>query len=145
MHHAAVVAEFQAGQQIFHDPQRVGDGEAFLLVHQVLQRRAVDIFHHDIGDIAGFAVIEDADDIGMGQTAGSLRLPPEAGERFLGFGIGGVRQVDGFDRHLPFDDRVPAFIDRSHRTAPELALDLVLAEGLDRRHAAPCTLTLRAS
>ena len=139
------MAEFQPSQQIFHDPHGVSDGKTFLLIEQVLQRRAVDIFHYDIGDIASFAVIEDAYDVWMVQAPGGLRLPPEACERFLGFGIGGIRQVDGFDRHAPFDNGVPAFIDRSHRAAPKLAFDLVLAEGVDRRHAAPCALMLFAS
>ena len=138
MHHAAVVAEFQARQQIAHDLHGIGDGEAVPLVHQSLQWRAVDVFHHDVRDIAGFAVIEHPDDIGMGQAAGGLCFSAEAGQRLFGFGIGCVRQIDGLDRNASFDDGVPALIDRSHCAAPKLALDLVLAEGLDRRHAAPC-------
>ena len=145
MHHAAVVAELQARQQVAHDPDGVGDGETFLLIQQILQRRAVDVFHNDVGEFAGFAVVEDADDVGMRQATGGLSLPLESRERFLGFGVGGIRQVDGFDRHAPFDNRIPAFVDCSHRTAPELALDLVLSEGLDRRHAAPCVSLLGAS
>ena len=56
-----------------------------LLVEQRLQRRAVDELHHDVGEVVGLAVVEHADDVGMGQPSGRLRLAAEAGQRLLGF------------------------------------------------------------
>ena len=66
----------------------VGQREALLLVEQCFQRRAVDKLHHDVGEVAGLAVVEDADDVGMGQPTGGLRLAAEAGQRLLGFRVG---------------------------------------------------------
>ena len=74
----------------------VGQREPLLLVEQRFQRRTVHEFHDDVGDIAGLAVVEDADDVGMGQPAGGLRLTAEAGQLLLGFrivGISGSRTV----------------------------------------------------
>ena len=132
MHHAALVAELQPGQQVLHDPQRVGEREPLLLVQQRLQRRPVDELHDDVGEVIGLAVVEHADDVGMGQPAGRLRLAAEAGQRFLRLRIvRAIRQPDRLDRHAAGDDRVPALVDGAHGAAAERALDLVLAEQLD--------------
>ena len=134
MHDAALVAELQPGEQVLHDPHRVGEREALLLVEQRLQRRAVDELHDDVGEVVGLAVVEHADDVGVGQPAGRLRLAAEAGQRLLGLRIGIIGQLDGLDRDAAGDDRVPALIDGAHGTAAERPLDLVLAESLDRLH-----------
>ena len=136
MHDAALVAELQAGQQVLHDADRVGEREALLLVEQRLQRRAVDELHHDVGEVVGLAVVEHADDVGMRQPSGGLRLAAEPRQRLLGFRIGVVGQLDGLDRHAARDDRIPALVHDAHRAAAKRPLDLVLAEGLDGLHAA---------
>jgi hypothetical protein len=125
---AALMAELQAGQQRFHDPDRLAGREALVLVQQGLERGPVDELHHDVGELVGLAVVEDANDVGMGQAAGGLGLALEAGQFLLGFGVGGVGQSKGFDRHPAVDDRVVGVVDGSHGTLPQDARDLVLAE-----------------
>ena len=88
------------------------------LSSSVLQRRPVDEFHHDVGEVVGLAVVEHADDVGMGQPAGGLRLAAEPGDLLLGFRIVGMfRQLDGLDRHAACDDRVPALVHDAHGAA----------------------------
>ena len=96
--------------------------EPLLLVQQRLQRRPVDELHDNVGEIVGLAVVEHADDVGMGQPAGGLGLATEAGQRLLGLGVVGVvRQLDGLDRDAAGDDRVPAVVDRAHGAAAQAA------------------------
>ena len=88
----------------------------------------VDELHDDVGELRGLAVIEDADDVGVGEPARGLGLALEAGEFLLGVDVGGVGQADGLDGDLARDDRVPALVDGPHRTLAEGAADLVFAE-----------------
>ena len=135
MHDAALVTELQPGQQVLHDPGHIGDREVLVPVEQRLQRRAFNELHHDVGEVAGLAVVEHPHDVGMRQSSRGLRLAAEAGERFLGLRVGIIGQLDGLDRHTAGDDRIPALVHRTHGTTAQRSLDLVLAESLDRFHA----------
>src|SRR5580692_5474748 len=70
----------------------------------------------------------------MGQLSGRLRLAAEPGERPLGLEVGCIGELHGLDRDAAGNDRVPALVDSTNRTASELPLDVILADRLDRCH-----------
>ena len=131
VHDATLMAELQTSEQILHDPHDHGQRKPLFFIENRFQRRAVHELHDDVGDTARLAIIEHADDVGMLQPPRRLRLPPEARDGFRRVLVLDLRQIDGLDRHHPFDDGVPAFAHRTHGPAAKLTPDFVFTEGLD--------------
>ena len=70
---------------------------------QVLQRRPLDVLHHEEVE----ADVEDADDRGVAQRAGRLGLAAEAAEVIGGRLVGQVLGLDRLDGDDPRQQRVP--------------------------------------
>ena len=137
VHDTAVVTELQPGEQIIHDPLDVRHREPLVIVQGDLQRRSIDEFHDDVGDISGFAVVVDRHDVGMREPSGRLRLAPEPRDLLNGLGVGVGGQVDRLDRDTAGDRRIPAIVHRAHGTFAERAPNLVFPQGLGGVHGHP--------
>jgi hypothetical protein len=93
-----------------------------LVAHQVAQRAAGNVLHHQVGDLAVGALVEDGHDVTMVQLGGCLRLALEAlGERLV------VTEavVHDLDGHLATESLVGGLEDAGHAAARDALADEV--------------------
>jgi hypothetical protein len=91
----------------------------------LLEGRALEVLHHEVV----VTDVEDREDVGMGEPADGLRLPPEALEIFGGGLAGQVLGADRFDRDSALDEGVKGAVDPPHGPLADLLHDLIAAEG----------------
>ena len=96
------------------------------------QRAALDVLHRDVRRAVVLEVVVHGDDVRMAQRAGHARLAQEAlRER----GVGGVERRQLLERDEAVEVGLAGEVDHRHAAAPDLAEDLVAADGLqDVRH-----------
>jgi hypothetical protein len=95
------------------------------IVQPILQRAAIQVFHHH--ERLAFEDIEvvKADDIGMAKPGNQPGLQAKAIRKT---GVFGKMRVDDLDRHPPIEQRITRFVDRSHAAASQRADHRVFAE-----------------
>ncbi len=94
-----------------------------LQAHQLLQRPAVDKFHHDEVAVAVLANIVDSDHVGVRQISRGVGLALETAQKAL---IVGQVLVENLDRHDAAEGEVLGAIDNRHTTAAD-AIDEAIA------------------
>ena len=102
------------------------------------QRAALDVLHRDVRRAVVLEVVVHGDDVRMAQRAGHARLAQEAlGERR----VGGVEGAQLLERDEAVQVGLARQVHERHAAAPQLAQDLVSADGLhDVRHQGPSLL-----
>ena len=120
MDDAGLVREIQRIEQFAHDAHRLGNLELLLGIEEATQLAALDVFHHQVGHVALLGEVVHADDVGMVQAPGGLRLARELrGIHLRRLGVDGRVLQDGLDRHAPVERRVQAFVDHAHRATAQ--------------------------
>lgn len=95
----------QRVQHLSTDPGHVGRRKRAVLLDQVVQRAAVDEFHHDprAAVVAGYPVV-DGDDPRVFQSGGRARLAVEAVDPCLApWGIEVLGEAELLEGHLPVE------------------------------------------
>ncbi len=105
-------------------------GEPVAGLHQLAQRRAVDVLHDDVGDRhtghVGLAGVVHGDDVRVVQRRGGVRLTAEAGHER---GVPGEVRAQQLDRDAAAQAQVAALVDLGHAaTTDDLAELVALAE-----------------
>ncbi len=136
MNNALVVRVGQGIKQFANQAQTILGREDKALIKILLQLLAIDEFHHQVAGAGFFAVIEQADDMGMVELARRTGFDQKAASLFGGLIVSKVQTADRLDRNTAFDDAVHALVDEPHSTLTEGADDLVFAE-LGRQVAHP--------
>ena len=110
-------------------------------VDHVAQRPAVDVLHDDERRAVLLAPVEDADDVGVVQARGGLRLAPEPlDERGVARELGG----EHLERDGAVELRVAGEVHVGHAAVRDLADDLVAVreDGRRRGHGVGATLSV---
>ncbi len=114
MHHVILVCVIQRARDAGHDSADHLHRQHHAGIEHFAQRFAFDVFHRDIGHVAGLAHIVDGDDIGMAQAAGGLGLAVKARLELGAFLFREV-EVDRLDGDRTLDQRVSRLVDGPHR------------------------------
>jgi hypothetical protein len=104
-----------------HDLNRVRQIER--TAHNVAQRAGIDVFHHDVDDLAYLIEVIDRQNVGMIEAGYGTRFLIEAIEK-TGF-VDEVRGKD-LDRDVAIEFLLIRFVDRGCRAARHARLDAVL-------------------
>src|ERR1700751_2518102 len=109
-----------------------GEREDQVRVHRtipdaVLQRHAIEEFHHDERLTVLLTDVVDSTDIRMVQRRGSLCLPLKPGERLM---IAGDILRQELERHKAMKACVLRFVNHTHSASAELLDDAIVGDGL---------------
>src|SRR5690606_33687293 len=104
------------------DLKGLADGEASALHDPGAQRLALDELHGEVDAVLVLALVEDADDVAVGEAGGGARLPSEATAEVLVHCEMGMHDLQGHDAVQPLV--VPAVHGR-HSAARDRLLDPV--------------------
>ncbi len=91
---------------------------------EIAQGRAGHVFHRDVMQVAGRALVEDRNDIRAGKAGYRPRLADEPGDEVL---IAGQLRMRDLERDGPLQPDVAGVIDRGHAATGNLRLDQVTA------------------
>ena len=89
-------------------------GERAVLLQQIAQGDAGQVLHDQVGRVGVLALVEDVDDVGVGQPGGRARLLDEALLERL---VVGQMAVHDLDRDAAFEPQVGGEIDGRHAAA----------------------------
>ena len=135
---AMAVGEVEGGADVGDDFHGPFGGQWSLFFQDVAQGVAVDVFHDDVGDGAGFALgfsgVVDGDDGGVVQGGGVLGFAAEPG---LEGGVAGEVGAEHLDRHVPAQAKVTATVHLGHAAEAEGVPDLVAIAEQVCRHCRP--------
>jgi hypothetical protein len=85
MDHALVVRLLERGQDLSAEMDDARGAERPLVVDELLQRAAVEQLHREIVEAVVFAEVEHAEEVGMREQGGRVRLDGEAARhRWIG-------------------------------------------------------------
>lgn len=118
MHDARAVRRGQSGEDRIHDGDRLGEGEAFLLAHQLAQGDPRQVLHDEVRHLAVLALVEDVDDVRVGQSRGRTSFLDEA---VLEDRVIREVAVHDLERDSAFESKIGGDVDGGHtasRDAP---------------------------
>ena len=116
------VGEREGGQNAAHDRERTRHGQGALPPDEILQRLALDVFHHDVVTVAVVTDIVDLDDIGVREPRRAAGLVGQA--RDVG-GIGGELGMQDLDGHAASQAQVLGQVNAGHAAGAEGAQQAV--------------------
>ena len=97
----------------------------------LVERRPIDVFHGDIGQLALLLHVVDGDDSGVRQDARRPRFPKQAlAQPVLFLGIAPSAEMDGLDGHRPADIGVDGVVHHPHGAPPQFPDDLISPDAL---------------
>ena len=119
-------------QDRIHDRDRLRDREPALFAQQLAQRDAGQVLHDEIRHVAVLALIEDVDDVRVGEARGRARLLDEAA---LEDGVVAQVAVHDLERDPPLESQVGRHVHGRHPAARNARADPVSAvdESADER------------
>ena len=94
--------------------------------HEVFQRAAGNVLHHQVWRAFGFAVVVHGEDVRMIEFSDGLRFDLEA---FQKAGLIQQKLRQYLDRHNAIEPRLVGFVDRRHAAAADRLDQLILTEG----------------
>ena len=105
--------------------------ERRLLGKQLVERRPVDVFHGDVGQLALLLDVVDGDDSGMREHAGRAGLAEEPlAQALLLFRLAAAAELDGLDGDGAADVGVDGVIDHAHGAAAQFPDDFVSPDAI---------------
>ena len=126
MHDAGAVRRVERARHVQHDPPDAIGREAPVVAHLGGEVVPVDEAHRDEERPVLLARLVDGDDVGVLEGGRHARLALEAlAELRVGRELG----HDDLERHTAAQATVDREVDHAHAAAPDLALDVVGAEG----------------
>ena len=132
--HALAVGLGERGEHAEHQRDGLGSGQGATAAHQRGQCFALDVLEHQVGIAAFLARFEHRHDAGMAQAAHRTRFAEQGGVvAALGRG-----QVQGLERDLALELRIPRQMHHALRAAPQLTSDFEPPD--PACHLLPCIL-----
>ena len=114
MHQAHVVRNRQRSDHRLQVIQRRGGGEPALASDQGAQGAALNVLHHDVRSVGLYSLVEDCDDVGMGQPGRGPGLLVELGSEV---DVVAKPLMHQLNRDNPAEPVVDTFEDGRHATA----------------------------
>ncbi len=119
---AAALGLHHGGTDLGGDVQGSPHGQRPALLDDGLQAGPLHVLADDVGTRPTLADVEDANDVGLRQTGGGLRLAPKS---LLETGVGGIRLPQHLDDHRTIEEGIAAFVDHGQAPLVQEAQDLV--------------------
>ena len=126
--HALAMRIVERVEDLAHQSDRIGRLEPLAPLEVLPEVAPGHVLHRDERRAVVLVEVVDRDDVRMIEASGGLRLAAESREhdrRILALELVGA---DRLQRDDPLDHRIVGLVDHAHRSAAELAADLVLAE-----------------
>lgn len=135
MDDALAVRSGERGGDLTADAQGVDPKRTAQALDAARERLPVAVLHDDIGGaVRQLAIVEAADDAGVGDYVDRPRLVEKAGNYQ---GVLGILRAQDFDRYMAADSLVHSLKDAAHAAVADLADDFIMPDELSDHDAPP--------